>query len=843
MTRHTIDYGIDLGTTNSAIARAENGQSTIFKSQGHQKDTIPSVVNFDKRSGIRVGDNARNQLRQELLGRLHSGTENQNTFSEFKRAMGTDTLYSSSNTQRQYTPEELSAEVLKELRRQVTDDDFRSAIITVPARFQQHQIDATQRAADAAGFEYCELLQEPIAASLAFGIDSKSSDGQWLVFDFGGGTFDAALMKTDAGLMKVVDTAGDEHLGGKNIDLAVVDYILLPYVEKNFPLSRQLADPRKRAIWRDLLKLYAEEAKIALAGKASFNILSDIDPRLVDDDGSPVELDFLLLLEDFESAVRPVFKRAVDISNQMLRANRLTGKDLSTVVLVGGPTFSQTLRAMVAEGISSQVAVGVDPMTAVARGAAYYAGMRQPPSAPRPRVAGKAALKLSYTSSTIETEEPVGILIERASSSSDLPYDLYVEVRRTDGGWSSGRLMITGDSEVVSVVLDENKLNAFNVTLYDGKGNPIPCEPSQFSILGGLRAPTATLPFQLCIGALYTMAGRDELVLIPGLDKNQALPARGKSTFKTQKDIRPGIESDILKLPLYQGESGSRPIYNNPLTTQKITGADLPQFLPAGSDVEVTVSVDTSRRIAISAFFPYCDISVDLDYTSYTQPDPDPAQLETQLQSLTDLVESLYVGGVIPEDTKTRGSANINELSETLEAGKSDSDTRRQILERLRELARKLDAAEKEGEWPAAERNLHDALERFDEINTSNGTPDTAAQLVSFQSQAKTIIGSKQIDLASKLAEQVRRAHFLVVSRDPGYWMSMIKRFDDIFDAYEWSNALYARQILDAVKAQIFRGTATVEVLESAARQLFDLLPDSPQVSPQNGNDLELLRK
>jgi molecular chaperone DnaK len=792
---------------------------------------------------VSVGDTARNNLRAELLERLHSATTQRNTFFEFKRMMGTDARYSSSNAQRDLTSEELSAEVLKTLRSYVLDDAFKSVVITVPARFQQHQIDATQRAAEAAGFEYCELLQEPIAASLAYGIDSRRSDGRWLVFDFGGGTFDAALMTTDGGLMRVIDTAGDEHLGGKNIDFAIVDRLLMPYVEKNFPVSRQLMDPEKRTAWRDLLKIYAEEAKIALATKASYDLLPEPDARWCTDDGTPIEIDLTISLNDFEAAVRPIMQRAVDISNQMLRTNRMSGRDLSNVVLVGGPTFSQTLRGMVANGISGDFAVGVDPMTAVARGAAFYAGLRQQPPSKRARDLSKVALKLSYPASTVETEEPVGILVERAASSTSLPHDLYIEVRRGDGGWSSGRVMVSSDSAVVSVILDENKANAFGITLYDGMGNALPCDPSQFSILAGLRAPSATLPHPLCVGALSTTSGRDELILFSGLPKNQTLPAKGKGTFRTQKDIRPGMIDDVLKVPLYNGDPGSRTEWNNPLNTFRITGEDLPQFLPAGSEVEVSLSVDTSRRIALSVFFPYLDASKDFEPAPYIQPDPDTEQLERQINSLEARIASLHEAGFIPENTGASSTSEIEQLAETLDAGKQDSDTRRQVMERLRELARKLDEAEKNGEWPAAERQLKEALERFELANTTNGTQTSRAELASLQSQATTIIGSKRVDLANALLQQVWQAHFNLISQDPGYWLSRIKRYDDLFDAYSWSNPLYARQILDSVKQQIFRGTATIEVLEAAVRQLAELLPDSPQGSSEIENDVELLRK
>ena len=206
MARVKIDYGIDLGTTNSAIARMDNGKIVIIKSDRFQKDTTPSCVKFSKKKII-VGDVAFNSYNQEALKALHEGADaTSNTFIEFKRTMGTDKTYYSSHTDSGYSSEQLSAEVLKQLKGYVRDENINAAVITVPNQFRQNQIDATQRAAEMAGFQYCELLQEPIAASMAYGIEAKEMHGYWLVFDFGGGTFDTALMKVDEGIMKVVDT-------------------------------------------------------------------------------------------------------------------------------------------------------------------------------------------------------------------------------------------------------------------------------------------------------------------------------------------------------------------------------------------------------------------------------------------------------------------------------------------------------------------------------------------------------------------------------------------------------------------------------------------------------------
>src|SRR6266478_8562456 len=214
MARVKIDYDIDLGNTNSAIARMENGQVRIIKSDT-QEDTMPSCVHFRKGS-VRVGRTAYNRISDEQLVAASdfskTGNTNHkfNTFVEFKRTMGTDKEYRSDSAGRSFSSEELSAEVLRALKSFVRDEEVSSVVITVPARFRNQQIDATQKASELAGFKYCELLAEPIAASIAFGVSSKKiSNGYYLVVDFGGGTFDVALMQVEEGITKVLDTDGD----------------------------------------------------------------------------------------------------------------------------------------------------------------------------------------------------------------------------------------------------------------------------------------------------------------------------------------------------------------------------------------------------------------------------------------------------------------------------------------------------------------------------------------------------------------------------------------------------------------------------------------------------------
>ena len=178
--RVKIDYGIDLGTTNSAIARMENGKP-IIKKTDFEKETLPSCIKFNKRKDISVGDAAYSALKGDKTRALFTlKNDDTNTYLEFKRTMGTNTGYPSSFMEKSFSSEELSAEVLKKLKSFVLDEDVNSVIITVPAKFTANQNDATVRAGKLAGFKHIELLHEPIAASMAYGLEAEKKDGFWL---------------------------------------------------------------------------------------------------------------------------------------------------------------------------------------------------------------------------------------------------------------------------------------------------------------------------------------------------------------------------------------------------------------------------------------------------------------------------------------------------------------------------------------------------------------------------------------------------------------------------------------------------------------------------------------
>lgn len=548
MKRTTVDFGIDLGTTNSAISKMQNGNPESIRTQT-LKDTMPSCVYINRKKAIQVGDAAFNALKNEKLNAMKNwDSSKDNSFIEFKRTMGSDAVYESSNAERSFSSIELSADVLKTLKSFEKDENINSVIITVPAAFKNNQIDATREAGKQAGFDQVGIITEPEAAAWVYGMNSENKDGFWLVFDFGGGTFDAALLKVTDGIRQVIDTEGDNYLGGKNLDEAIVDEIILPYLKDNFVIDELLEDKNKETILRTAMKQFAEEIKKDLSFNKEASILTALGAIPgEDDEGEEFELDFTVTEAELEKAIGPVFQKSIDISNKLLERNNLSGDKLTALILVGGPTYSPIVRRMLEQQIC-EPDTSVDPMTVVAKGAALYASTIKKDKKTTVVDTSKVQLDISYEAASVDEEEFITVTILEDKTEGEIPEKVFVDISRGDGGWSSGKIEINSIGEVLTVQLAKGKLNTYSVSLYDNKGNLLVCEPSNFNIIQGAKGGSAVLPYNIGIEIQDISSGRLQFRTVTGLDKSKQLPASGSlSKLRTPHQIRPGMDEDYLE--------------------------------------------------------------------------------------------------------------------------------------------------------------------------------------------------------------------------------------------------------------------------------------------------------
>ncbi len=353
--------GIDLGTSNSAAAVMEGGKVTLIPSAEGTTlggKAFPSYVAFTKDGQLLVGEPARRQ----------AVTNPEGTVSAFKRRMGEDYKYKING--KEFTPQQLSGFILQKIKKDAEaylGTTVDKAVITVPAYFNDHQRQATKDAGAIAGLEVVRLVNEPTAASLAYGIDKVGKEQKILVFDLGGGTLDCTIMEMGSeGTFEVLSTSGDTKLGGTDMDKAVIDYIAETFKKENGIDLRN----DKMAVQR--LQEAAEKAKIELS-----NILeTDINlPFITADATGPKHLAMKLTRATLENLVDPIVQRCKASIDQAISDAKLTSADLTKVILVGGPTRMPIVQKFVENYVGKIVERGIDPMECVSNGAAVQAAV------------------------------------------------------------------------------------------------------------------------------------------------------------------------------------------------------------------------------------------------------------------------------------------------------------------------------------------------------------------------------------------------------------------------------------------------------------------------------------
>ncbi len=412
MTR-MINFGIDLGTSNSLVAKFDKGQVEVFKNPNGFKETLPSIVGF-RNDRILVGEQARAYVERDP----------KSVASRFKRKMGTTETMKIRSIGASKTPVELSAYILKELKHFVhTGEQLDAVVITIPASFDTVQSNATKEAGLMAGFKSVVLLQEPIAASLAYANKERNVDlknSQWMVYDLGGGTFDVALVRIIEGELTVVDHEGDNYLGGTDLDALIVEKIIVPELEKRgrFPnlLDRMKSESGKyNRLWYALI-FKAEEAKIELSTKTATEIDLGSIRDIEDDEGKTMDSVITVSRSDFEGQIKAAIDGTAEMMKKLLVRNSLQPQDLQFILMVGGSTYIPYVRNRVGEVMGIRVNTGIDPTNAVAIGAAYFAGTsewRADVREERKTVApGALRIRAAYNKTSQEKEEVFTAKIE-----------------------------------------------------------------------------------------------------------------------------------------------------------------------------------------------------------------------------------------------------------------------------------------------------------------------------------------------------------------------------------------------------------------------------------------------
>ena len=346
--------GIDLGTTNSCVSIFEGGEAKVIANASGGR-TTPSVVAF-KNGEMLVGEKAK-----------HQAVINPETISSIKRLMGTSKKVKANG--KEYTPEEVSAMILGDLKKTAEDylgEKVTKAVITVPAYFNDAQRQATKNAGKIAGLEVERIINEPTAAALAYGLDKQDTNEKILVYDLGGGTFDVSILELGDGVFEVKSTSGNNNLGGDDFDNKLSDYILSEIKKQE---NVDLKDD-KMAMQR--IKEAAEKAKKDLSGMTTTQISL---PFIAQVDGSPISFEMDITRAKFEDLIRDLVESTTEPVRKALKDAKLKASDINKVILVGGSTRIPMVQELVKKELGKEPSKGVNPDEVVAMGAAIQGGV------------------------------------------------------------------------------------------------------------------------------------------------------------------------------------------------------------------------------------------------------------------------------------------------------------------------------------------------------------------------------------------------------------------------------------------------------------------------------------
>ncbi len=346
--------GIDLGTTNSCVSVFEGGEAKVIANASGGR-TTPSVVAF-KNGEMLVGEKAK-----------HQAVINPETISSIKRLMGTNKKVKANG--KEYTPEEVSAMILGDLKKTAEDylgEKVTKAVITVPAYFNDSQRQATKNAGKIAGLEVERIINEPTAAALAYGLDKQDKNEKILVYDLGGGTFDVSILELGDGVFEVKATSGNNTLGGDDFDNRLSDYILSEIKKQE---GVDLKDD-KMAMQR--IKEAAEKAKKDLSGMTTTQISL---PFIAQVDGSPISFEMDITRAKFEDLIRDLVESTTEPVRKALKDAKLKASDINKVILVGGSTRIPMVQELVKKELGKEPSKGVNPDEVVAMGAAIEGGV------------------------------------------------------------------------------------------------------------------------------------------------------------------------------------------------------------------------------------------------------------------------------------------------------------------------------------------------------------------------------------------------------------------------------------------------------------------------------------
>ena len=821
-----INYGIDLGTTNSLIAKFNKGVVEVLRNPNGFKDTLPSVVAF-RNDRILLGDQARTYAERDPLS----------VGSRFKRKMGTTESLPIKSLGQLKTPTELSALVLQELKTFVqTGEVLESVVITIPACFDMPQRIATEEAAHKAGFKQVVLLNEPIAASLAYANKEKNIDlnnSQWIVYDLGGGTFDVALVRIVEGELKVVDHEGDNFLGGSDFDALIVEKLITPQLEKRGKFTDLLAEMKSangkyNRLWHTLLHL-AEDAKIELSNRSSAEI--DLGLRNVEDENGKAITDAIQITRsEFEGLIKDSVDRTAEMLRTILTRNSLRPQDLKFVLMVGGQTYTPFVRERIKELLGIPINFGsIDPTNAIAVGAAYFAATKEVGASEKTVAKSNTAtalkIRVACKAASQEKDELFAAKVEGDTAG------MFYRIKREDGGFDTGLKKLEARISE-DLPLQADSYNIFSFSVFDAKNNLVPTGVDSIQIAQGKYGVAGQmLPHDICLVTDDLSTGDTKLRT---LYARNTLTGLKKTSVEASRTILKGSD-DVIRIMVVEGAANAHASANTPIGILEITGKQLTRDVHKGTSIDLTFDMSESQILKVGAHLD----ATGQDFADVFTPNYRNVSIKTlqaEIQALDKRIESEIDDAEANKNTEVVGELiALRSVVEELQ-GQSmllviddTTDARYQLDGQKRKVAQQVHALTAGKHMDRLKSEYQELKREVIQVVSEHGNDKERYQLNEVFALEHTFITSSNPQKITEYISRLRRISFQVLRRTPEFltgWFEHLQTKRSTFN-----DPVQAKSLIEAGKRHI--AEQDYDHLAEVNMRLNDLLPHSEQTDPK----------
>jgi molecular chaperone DnaK len=767
--------GIDLGTTNSAICSFDGESVHLYKSP-EQHDVTPSAIFFDRRGNKFIGSRAYN----------NAARNPDNAATLFKRLIGSSTPVKLPAVNLTMSPEECSAEILRTLYGYLPEEMRRGGetgtVITVPAAFNQIQKDATMAAADMAGIGRVALMQEPVAAVMSV-MRQRRADGVFVVYDLGGGTLDIAIAESIAGRVTLLAHGGISMCGGRDFDRILFDNVVKPWLVANFDLPSDLAaNPDFKPLLR-MATWASEKAKIELSHKDDTVVsLPETELGIRDLSGAEIYLDIPIDRRAYDGLIASKVDESIWAARETIEKAGLSPHDVERVVFVGGPTHYKPLRDKVGFELGISSSTEVNPMTAVAEGAAVFAESIDWSSRSRGRKSGRGTLEssgpfqlaFSYVSRTPDVKAKI---VAKTGGVERPSYEFQVD--SLDTGWSSGRVALK-DGTGVDLTLAKPGDNTFKVFVFDASGGPIPLANDKI-VIARTSASVDAIPASHSIGVEAREKANGRVVLDYFVREGDQLPAKGTKTFKAGESLKAGSPSSI-RFKLWEGDVVD-PINDNRFIGMfEIRGADFEDgVIAAGADLICHYEVLDSGLITLEVEVPSISGSFQSARSFYSAQQ---AKLDFEQQAKNILEQAEHALDRLDEieakvdDPRLEQAREKLETANAIKSTEADPETARQAMEYVQEARRLLALTRREHLKEIRQIELDKIELHFETHIRQHARPSEVTSYENLLKTAQRAIDSGSSDFESHL-DDLRVRNLLILWRQDWFVIDRFKRLAD----------------------------------------------------------------